>query len=195
MRQKIVWLLILVISATSANAGPSVCYFRNSDWPTLNDCSSYSAKSFSRHLKAANEPVLGEGGLKDTVRLTIISAFKGTVVVNLYQTAGGSWVGQIKQFYLRPGSSAAKNLKARKFMASAESLAELRNELGSGDFWDKLKEPRGEQVIGSDGSYWLLESQLNGKYYAAQEWWPENGPLFDAGSRILQMARIPLFDR
>jgi hypothetical protein len=45
-------------------------------------------------------------------------------------------------------------------------------------------------MMGLDGHTWKIEGCRNGRYHSAECWSPEEGPFFDLGQLLLDLARI-----
>jgi len=54
--------------------------------------------------------------------------------------------------------------------------------------YDFFNQPETMDELGCDGSQWIIEANIKGKYKVADRWSPENGVNFEIGNTLIKMS-------
>lgn len=180
--------------ATKNNA----VYFPNDAFLSLDEGHSDFPMRFSGLLKALNEPVLfNDPSLNYSVRLTIDTAFNGTLIITIAEKTDGHVTAEYKKFggslydsdgAIIPGSQ----IDSGVFQLGEAQLAELKQLIEDQKFWQL---DSNQDLIGSDGSDWVIEVSDQNKFHAAYKWWPSDGGVYVIGQALMKTANVSIIDR
>jgi hypothetical protein len=145
--------------------------------------SEFEAVWFSRELILAGEASLADERSADAVRFLWLRSFHRPIVVRIDDVGSSS----PRMLAIEFSDERAENdrivrrevrqLKADEANAVRALITESR-----------VFEPRAEDCnIGLDGAQWVLERQQTGKYALVHQWSPENGPVLEVGTLLLEL--------
>lgn len=178
--------------ASSERSGISL-YIPKTEFTDLESYESNLPRLFSDYLKAANEPVIfDDSSVAFAVRLTIQGAFKGGIVVRVEENRNGDAVAQFKRFGPKRPDNTEPLVEQGEIRLTKNAIMELRKFVAQQGFWAVTNK---QEVIGSDGSYWVVEVKDGQKYHVVYRWWPSGGPVFEIGTALLNLAGAHFADR
>ncbi len=169
-----------------------ISYFPPTEFADLDIYDADVPDRFSKYLRGAEESILfDDQAIEFAARLTIISSFEGGIVLLVQKNSDGSTTGRSKRFAQREGGI-GKLLESTRVTVSTEELHALRQLAVSADFWSVDNQ---QELIGSDGSAWVLEVKDGSCYHAVYEWWPSEGPSYEIGHAIMKALDVRFDDR
>jgi hypothetical protein len=127
----------------------------------------FSINWYSRHLKALNEPVLSDTLPTKIYRFTYLRTFDNPIVIRLENhndIVSIHWKVSNGAGGYEPGEIIVNQSKE----LTTEEWKLIENKINSIDFWNL---PTAEtEIIGTDGSQWILEGKYLGKYKVVDRW-------------------------
>lgn len=131
------------------------------------ESSSYSINWYSEHLRAMNEPILYIPVTGDIIRFTCLRTFHSPIAVRIENRDG-----EIHLFWKKasghggydPGNLVLDENK----QLNENDWIKIINKLDTFDFWSMPTVDKSES--GLDGSQWILEANIGGKYHVVDRW-------------------------
>jgi hypothetical protein len=151
----------------SQQSAPSVSEFEN-DW-------------FSKHLLAMREPSLNCATDWPVYRFLWLRTFHHPIVVRVEFKPNETRLIAVEL----DGAGGYEPGKQRRRIDRALSLeesAKLLDAIAHSRVWDAADEP---EVLGLDGSQWVVEARGGERYRVRNAWTPEKGSAFDLGKALL----------
>jgi hypothetical protein len=186
---------ILALIATSCAASPPAArapYFPSSEFSDLPVFYANVPAEFAAFLHRANEDPIAYNDARLEIRLTIRSAFKGSVIITAVERSDGVIHGRVKRFEQKRDHGGETLVADSSVAFTPENMKLLFEALRQRNFWAL---DNSQKTIGSDGSDWLLEAKDGNRYNVIYRWWPMSGPIFEVGRLLTSLAKVPLFDR
>lgn len=162
-------------SLACGSQGPDTLYFPAGTFrPVVEDdldldrWDRFQREWYSQQLAAMREPSLtcGDVGSIEAVRFLWLRAFNEPIAIRITKSgtdyalttttlayAPGMEIGAVQDQYQKP-------ISEDEWMTLVSSLAPIR-------FWEM---PADVANAGGDGSYWVIEVRLNGRYHVATRW-------------------------
>ena len=180
------------ISNAGANYGLTP-YFPKTEFTDLKRYESDIPTQFANLLTVANEPVIfNDPSLKFAMRLTIHAAYTGTAVIRMEEKGDGTIVAEFKKFGPRSVNGTLPLMTRGPITLTAKDVSLLRQSVEQQDFWAVDNR---QDVVGSDGSDWLLEVKDGVRYHVVYRWWPSSGPVFEIGTELMRLTDFQFVDR
>lgn len=148
---------------------------------------------FSTDLAAAREPSLFEQAKKapdgNSYRFMWLPSFHAPVTIRVDENASGRMVLTAKQLSGMGGFEPGRPAKTVRRPLMPEEGLNLRRLFATKSFAEYRTDPCN---IGTDGSQWIVETRLGGKYRFVRQYTPQSGgPVFAIGTALLKMSGLP----
>lgn len=175
--------LLLVMVCRAQDYFPARAFSDRADW------SSESGSSYSKYLKALEEPSLFS--LKsyqgvECYRFTWLRSFERPVALRVDVDKSGVAIMAIKVSDHPDDKSPAKIVKDEIKVLTEEQLQQLRR-LFRREFF---KEPSHIEDQGVDGARWIIETVNSGRYHVVSRHSPNEGPVRQIGDFLLKIAAL-----
>lgn len=127
----------------------------------------FSINWYSEHLKALEEPVLSDSLPTKIYRFTYLRTFHNPIVIRIENNNGNisiHWKVSDGAGGYEPGKIITNKSKE----LSAKDWGKIENKINLIKFWSL---PTAEkELLGTDGSQWILEGKTLGKYHVVDRW-------------------------
>lgn len=155
------------------------------------DLDAFRRRWYSPHLRAMAEPSLSCGAPEaESYRFLWLRSFHAPIAVRL--TAEGD-AARLTSVELSGAGGYEPGVVADRTerLLSREEWAQARDAVSVADFWAT---PSWNKSLGPDGSQWVIEGRVHGKYHVVDRWSPRNGPVRELGLVFLRLARVSVPD-
>ena len=137
---------------------------------------SFLNETFSKYLFAMKEPLIYDRDYAKTVfRLTLISTFKKPIAIRI-EKEGEKYSVCYKETDGTGGYTAGNLITDSCKLLNKESWKHFLFLLDNCNFWNM--QTKKEDVIGIDGSYWILEGASDNEYKMVCRWSPEKNDAY-----------------
>ena len=143
-------------------------------------------KWYSGHLRALEELPLSPK--KDTVaryRFTWLRSSDRPVALRIDVMEDGSAIFVLKVADGKGGYEPGKVVRNENWKLDPQKLKAFKAIFDRAAFFEQ---PVAEDAAGVDGSRWLIEANLNGRYHIVSRWTPRTGAIRDIGLNLINMA-------
>jgi len=178
---------LIVLSAQSkAIREPSV----RDDHPQYfpGDFDGFERTWYHRQLAALREPSLYERRTngQTVYRFLWIPAFHHTIAARLAIKDDGSGTLVLKEVSGAGGYDPGHLAIEKSVEVSAIRVKEVVKLIDGMQFWKLANGEINREMIGLDGSQWVLEGAKAGEYRVVEIWSPRSGPLVDLGNLLVK---------
>lgn len=150
---------------------------------------SFVIASFSKHLFSLNEPIIYDTSVnKEVYRFTLLATWGQPRTIRLEKTDEG-YIACLKITDGMGGYQAGKVIFNKEKIISEENWGLIKTNIDKIKFWDM---PSTENIIGIDGSEWILEGNYNSKYNVVVWWSPTKGGYYDCCKSITNLFKAEI---
>ena len=146
---------------------------------------------YSEHLFAMKEPILFNNQNEfEIFRFTWLRTFHNPVVIRIQKNENQYQL--IWKVCDGAGGYDPGNLVVdKKRIIREEEWNEFQEIIDSIDFWNLPTNER--EILGTDGSQWILEGAVQGKYHVIDRWTPhENSPAYQLGNYLISISSLKI---
>jgi hypothetical protein len=143
---------------------------------------------YSSQLTALQEEPLYSKNLpkgRETYRFTWLRSFNRPVALRLDVQPDGSGKFVIKVSDGAGGYKPGKIARNETRDVTVDVVKAVRVQFERAKFFDM---PVTTNHRGLDGSEWILEAVVEGRYHLVERWTPREGPVFDIGMQFIELA-------
>ncbi len=154
------------------------------------DLTTFILDWYSGQLKALNEPLLFNQ-IEDTVyRFTWLRTFHHPVAIRI-QKEGGNIILSWKMSDGAGGYSPGELTVSKTKKLNNTEWNEFQKLLTKADYWSL---PTNEQsdIMGNDGSQWIIEGIENGKYNVVNRWTPRESDYQEIGKYLIKLTDLKI---
>jgi len=113
--------------------------------------------------------------------------FDNPVAIRLEINDNGSGTLNIKMSNGAGGYESGKIILNEKKKITKERVSAIIKFIEDIHFWNL---PSRLETRGFDGSEWIIELLLNGKYHLVNRWTPESGPIRELGLQFIELSGL-----
>ncbi|BDD03883.1 tetratricopeptide repeat protein [Aureibacter tunicatorum] len=147
----------------------------------------FSINWYSRHLKALEEPVLSDSLPTKIYRFTYLRTFHNPIVIRIENDNGDISI-YWKVSDGAGGYDPGKIITNKSKELTAKDWKRIEDEINSIKFWSL---PTAEkELLGTDGSQWILEGKTLGKYHVVDRWC--GGKISSVCKELIELTDIEL---
>jgi hypothetical protein len=143
--------------------------------------------TLTEKLEALEErPVLPlKSGFLECYRFTWLRTSEHPVVLRIDVLKDGTAYFHQKIADGRGGYNPGKLFRDEKWKLTGSSLESFKKTFSEAAFFDQTVS---EEMAGMDGSTWLIEAVINGRYHAIERWSPHTGAAWTIGTAFIKIA-------
>lgn len=121
---------------------------------------------YSEYLKAFEEPILIDSLTTEIYRFTYLRTFDNPIVIRL-ESNNDSVIIYWKVLDGKGGYSIGKIIENKSKVLIADEWENIEKQINSIKYWSLGVD---KEIIGEDGSQWILEGKKLGKYHVVDRW-------------------------
>jgi hypothetical protein len=121
---------------------------------------------YSEYLKAFEEPILIDSLTTEIYRFTYLRTFDNPIVIRL-ESNNDSVIIYWKVLDGKGGYSIGKIIENKSKVLIADEWENVEKQINSIKYWSLGVD---KEIIGEDGSQWILEGKKLGKYHVVDRW-------------------------
>jgi hypothetical protein len=177
--------LIFLLAAVICRAQD---YFPEAAFSERKDLHRLASSWYSSQLKALDEPPLFARRSYKNVecyRFTWLRTFHRPVVLRVDIKQSGDATFTIKVASGKGGYEPGKLVREVRKPLAEPALTKLRSTVLDAKFFS-LPTAGGDE--GLDGSRWIVEVVRGGRYHVVSRWTPQDGPVHQIGSQLIELA-------
>lgn len=184
--KKAVLLSILLVSCSVI----SEPYFPKGVLDPVDDSEEFVQSWYSSHLRSMQEPSLLKSHELVVYRFTWLPTFHPPMIFRITEKAGEKYDLIVKRTDGAGGYSPGKIVDNIKIAIPTKVAKALITKLESEcNFWSL---PPTVEVLGLDGSQWIFEGNIKGKYHLVDRWSPASGCLREIGETFMKLSKLDI---
>ena len=186
-------LFALVAGLLSASLPAQTPYFPEKTFGDDPRLDQFVSGWYSGQLKALKEPSLLELSKTpstESYRFLWLRSFHHPIAIRVDMQANGSATLTTRIASGAGGYPPGKLiLRLAPGILTKDEAQKLISHINASGFWQLPSYERDR--AGNDGSEWVVEAAVHGKYHLVSEWSPKNGPIRDLGDMFLfELAKV-----
>lgn len=192
MRRRFLLLFALVVSFLSASLLAQTRYFPQETFGDNPRLDQFVSGWYSGQLRALKEPSLLElskAPSTESYRFLWLRSFNHPVAIRVDVHADESATLTTKIASGAGGYPPGKLIVSTTRPLTKDEAQKVITRIDTCGFWQLPSYERDR--AGTDGSEWVVEAAVHGKYHLVSTWSPNNGPIHDLGTMFLfELAKI-----
>ena len=192
MKRRFLLLFALVVSFLSTSLPAQTRYFPEKTFGDDPRLDQFVSGWYSGQLKALKEPSLLELSKTpstESYRFLWLRSFHHPIAIRVDIQADGSATLTTKIASGAGGYPPGKLSATSTRLLTKDETQKLMAHINASGFWQLPSYERDR--AGADGSEWVVEAAVHGKYHLVSEWSPKNGPIRDLGDMFLfELAKV-----
>ena len=144
-------------------------------------------KWYSDALRALKEPqmVSLRSGIIESYRLTWLRTSDRPIALRIDVSRDGLATFFLKVTDGKGGYDPGQIIRNEKWLIEDPKLKAFKEAFTNAAFFEHKT---GEETTGIDGSRWLVEANVNGRYHVISRWSPQTGPAREIGMALIKIA-------
>ena len=192
MRRRFLLLFALVVGFLNASLPAQKPYFPTKTFGDDPQLDRFVSGWYSGQLKALKEPSLLElskAPSTESYRFLWLRSFHHPIAIRVDVQADGSATLTTRIASGAGGYPPGKLTASTTRFLTKEEAQQLIARINASGFWQLPSYDRDR--AGNDGSEWVVEAAVHGKYHLVSAWTPKDGPIHDLGTIFLfELAKI-----